>query len=468
MLKRLNILFEKGWFPVSLKIITFFAFWFLIFIGLSARSDHPVLDSQLYRTNLTNVFVWDIWWPLILLSALVFGRMWCMVCPVEIVTSFFSKIGLRLKRPAWLTSGWVITLFYAVIVITGVTVLEIDFNPRYTAWYLLIIFIISVITGLIFEKNTFCRYVCPVGYLLGIFSRMAAWGWRVKDRSVCRTCSDKSCISDKYLYNISYKSCGVDLYPSDISDNNHCILCGGCMKVCKTYRKNPDRPAPNPSFTKIGLASDLLQIKPFKLAEWVFLYFLTAHLIDEITEFQLITTLRDLLFPERISALLNINDGTGKDLITTGFLFFLLPVFLWGLPYLVIRLLRNKMSFADYLKKFSLAFVPVIVCLFVGLIIWEISVRVPYYKYIITDPIGVRTIQGILTKQLLINRIPDWADWIFLFMLLSSLVAGIILSFRVIKNHTIKYMVNSTPALYLSVFVFIFIFFGTVLLYHSF
>jgi hypothetical protein len=240
------------------------------------------------------------------------------------------------------------------------------------------------------------------------------------------------------------------------------------MKVCKTYRTNPERPAPNPSFTKIGLASDLLQIKPFQLAEWVFLYFLAAHLIDEITEFQLITTLRNLLFPERISALLNINDGTGKDLIAAGFLFFLLPVFLWGLPYLVIRLLRNKMSFADYLKKFSLAFVPVVVGFFVGLIIWEISVRVPYYKYLIIDPIGVSTIQGILTKQLLINRIPDWADWIFLFILLSSLVAGIVLSFRVIKNYTIKYLVNSTPALYLSVFVFIFTFFGTVILYHSF
>jgi hypothetical protein len=65
MLKKFNLLFQKSWFPVFLKIVTFIAFWIFITIGLSARSEYPVLDAQLYRTNLTNVFVWDTWWPLI-------------------------------------------------------------------------------------------------------------------------------------------------------------------------------------------------------------------------------------------------------------------------------------------------------------------------------------------------------------------------------------------------------------------
>ncbi len=469
MLKKLNILFEKTWFPISFKIVTFIVFWALIFIGLSARSDHPVLDTQLYRTNLTSIFVWDTWWPLIILSAIIFGRVWCMVCPVEMVTSFSARIGLRLKRPDWLLSGWVIPFFYAIIVIIGVTILEIDFKPRYTAWYLLIIVGISLVSGLIFEKNTFCRYICPVGYLLGIFSKMAGWGWRVKRKPVCKTCTDKSCISSKYLYQQNYKSCGVDLVPAEVDDNSHCILCSGCLKTCKTYKSVTNTSRPNPALTNIGFASDLMQIKPLLLVEWVFLYFLTAHLIDEITEFKLLATLSDSIFTQNLSAYLNINEGTGKVLIATGYLFLLLPVLLWGLPYLLITLTRTKISAGNYIKDFSPVFIPVIISLFVGLIIWEITTRIPYYKFTMADPIGLATIQGILTRQITVAKLPDWADWVFLGILVASLIAGITYSFKAIKKFSQKYMIQKNLGfLYASVFVFIIVFFTSVLLYQKF
>lgn len=469
MLKSINILLAKTWFPISLKILTFLAFWVLIYIGLSARPEHPVLAAQLYRTNLTNVFVWDTWWPLIILSAVIFGRIWCMVCPVEMVTSFFAKIGLKHERPQWLLSGWVIPLFYAVIVIVGVTILEIDFKPHYTAWYLLIIFGISVLAGLVFEKNTFCRYICPVGYLLGLFSKLAVWGWRVKSKPLCKACIDKSCINHKYNYQLNYKSCGVDLIPADVDDNNHCILCAGCLKTCKTYKTVSNTARPNPALTNIGFASDLMQLKPLHIAEWVFLYFLSAHLIDEITEFKLITTLRDSFFTQSISTYFNIKEGLGRDLIATGFLFFFLPLFVWGLPYLVISMSGIKIRLAGYLKNFSPAFLPVIIGLFIGLIAWEVSVRVPYYKFIVADPPGIATIQGILTRQILVAKLPDWSDWIFLSILGISLIAGIILSFKVIKRFTIKHMIiKNTAPLYISVLVFVLTFFTAVILYHSF
>lgn len=469
MLRKINMLLEKTWFPISFKIVTFIAFWVLIFIGFSAHSNHPVLSGQLYRTNLTNVFVWDIWWPMIILSAIIFGRVWCMVCPVELVTSFFAKIGFKRKRPQYLLSGWVIPLFYAIIVIIAVTILEIDFKPVYTAWYLLIIIGISFVSGLIYEKNTFCRYICPVGYLLGIFSKMATWGWRVKSKPVCKACVDKSCINNKYTYQQNYKSCGVDLIPAEVNDNNHCILCAGCLKTCKAYKSTSNTSRPNPALIKIGFASDLMQIKPLLIVEWVFLYFLTAHLIDEIAEFQFISTIKDVIFPDNISSYLKIQEGLSKNLMTVSYLFFFLPLFLWGLPYVLISSTHSKISVGNYLINFSLAFIPIIVSLFVGLIIWEVTTRIPYYKYFITDPIGVRTMQGILTRQIVVAQLPDWTQWIFFSILLASLIAGIYLSFKMVKRFVIKFklQMNSAP-LYASIFVFILTFFAVVLLYHSF
>ena len=143
---------------------------------------------------------------MIVLSAIFFGRVWCMICPVELVTTFFARIGLKLKRPKWVLSGWIITVFYIIVLTVGVTIIQIDLNPKYTSYYLLTIVAISVLSGFVFEKNTFCRYICPVGYLLGIFSKLAGWGWRVKKKSVCDSCSDKSCIHKKYEYQLNYKS----------------------------------------------------------------------------------------------------------------------------------------------------------------------------------------------------------------------------------------------------------------------
>ena len=236
--KTINKLLGNIWFPNSFRIFALLVFVGLVIIGFSSPTKDPVFVNQLSKTNLTSSFVWRLWWPLIVILAIFLGRVWCMVCPVEIVTTFFAKIGLRLKRPRWMLSGWVITVFYLIVLALGITILKIDLNPAYTSYYLIFIMGVAIISGLIFEKNTFCRYICPIGYLLGIFSRLAVWGWRMKNESVCAACKDKSCINKKYTYQLNYKSCGVDLVPSQIKDNRDCLLCGGCLKTCKSYKSD--------------------------------------------------------------------------------------------------------------------------------------------------------------------------------------------------------------------------------------
>jgi len=214
MLRKMNILLGKAFMPLGLKMLTLVAFIALIWIGFSAASGDPSLVNELQHTNLGNLIVWSYWWPVIIIVSIFFGRIWCMVCPVEAITTFFSGFGLRLKRPKWLLSGWAITVFYLVILIIGIGGFEIDHNPVYMATYMLVIISVSILSGLIFEKNTFCRYICPVGYLLGLNARLSFFGWRVKDKMVCEQCMDKSCVHKKYIYNLNYKSCGVDLYPA--------------------------------------------------------------------------------------------------------------------------------------------------------------------------------------------------------------------------------------------------------------
>ena len=173
MLKQINRAISRAYLPVSLKYISLVAYAVLIITGLAAYSTDAAFLKQLRNTNLGNLIVWSYWWPAIVILAIFFGRIWCMVCPVELITTFFAKIGLKRKRPAWLLSGWAITVFYILILFVGIQGFAIHRNPFFMAIYLLAIVGVSVIIGSIYEKNTFCRYVCPVGYLLGMYSKLS-------------------------------------------------------------------------------------------------------------------------------------------------------------------------------------------------------------------------------------------------------------------------------------------------------
>jgi hypothetical protein len=470
MLNKINKLLEGQYFPLSFRILTLAFFLVLVIIGFSAPGMSMIFLRQLSTTNLTTSFIWRLWWPLIILSAIFLGRIWCMVCPVEMITTFFARIGLKLKRPGWVLSGWIITLLYAIIVVVGITVFEIDRVPKYTATYLLIIIGISIVSGLIFEKNTFCRYICPVGYLLGLFSKLAFWGWRVKNKAVCRTCPDKSCIKENYRYNLNYKSCGVDLEPALIGNNDHCLLCSGCMKTCKAYRSDSNPLRPNPALIKTGFANDLLKVEPLLIAEWTFLFFLSAHLIDEISEFQIISNVCSSINGGNLLNYSGLAPGLAKNVAASGLLFFCLSLILWFVPYLMILLNNIRISIRDYLKSFSLIFLSVFAGLFIGLIIMEIVTRIPYYKYIVHDVSGINTTRQIITRQIEIAPLPSWTDWCLLLILVTGLAVGILISFKVIDMLIINLNIQNSKRFFLKTLpiVFVILFFAEVLLYKCF
>ena len=74
---------------------------------------------------------------------------------------------------------------------------------------MMILFAAAAAFGLLFSRNTFCAHVCPVGYLLGLYARLAPMGWGVRDGAVCSGCRDQSCISNKTAYEFQGRSCAV-------------------------------------------------------------------------------------------------------------------------------------------------------------------------------------------------------------------------------------------------------------------
>ena len=153
-----DAIFKSKWIPISLQILTFVVFFLLIMFGWSISTNDQQFLLTLRNTNLANLIIWCFWWPAIILLSVLFGRIWCTVCPMELMASLLNRIGLKLKVPKFLRSGWAITLLYAIVLVIGVHTLAIHRFPHRMALYMISLFGLTIVISLIFKKRAFCSY----------------------------------------------------------------------------------------------------------------------------------------------------------------------------------------------------------------------------------------------------------------------------------------------------------------------
>ncbi|HNW30910.1 MAG TPA: 4Fe-4S binding protein, partial [Spirochaetota bacterium] len=302
------------------------------------------------------------------------------------------------------------------------------------AVYLLSIAGVSVVTGLLFEKNTFCRYVCPVGHLLGLYSRLSIIGWRVKNKDICSTCKDKSCIRQDYLYNTATKSCGVDLYPGRLDDNTNCILCAGCLKACGTYNSTGVKERPNPGFSYIGFARDIFNHKALSYAEAAFLFVVSGFVISEIlSEWNASNAVISML-PGIVKAAVGAKGALSTGLID-GFVVFLgYPFVIWTIPFIMLRLSGSGISAGEYLRNYAVAFIPIMAAAHLCKSILKMSSRIPYFQYAAADPTGMEMANDIVNKQIVLATMPEWTAYVVTALMVIFIAVGIHVSMRIIRN----------------------------------
>ncbi len=82
--------------------------------------------------------------------------------------------------------------------------------------------------SLVFERRSFCRYLCPVGGFIGLYSQAAPVELRIKNKALCAACPDKPC------YNGSAEGygCPWDVFPGGLKKNSYCGLCLECIRTC--------------------------------------------------------------------------------------------------------------------------------------------------------------------------------------------------------------------------------------------
>ena len=145
----------------------------------------PLPDSDARILNNLTVFAqflfWGIWWPFVLLSMVLLGRVWCgVLCPEGALSEFASRYGLNRAMPRWLRwSGWPFVAF-AGTTIYGQMVSVYQY-PKAVMVVLGGSTVAAIIIGFVYarDRRAWCKYLCPVNGVFNLLSRLAPIHFKV-------------------------------------------------------------------------------------------------------------------------------------------------------------------------------------------------------------------------------------------------------------------------------------------------
>lgn len=186
------------------------------------------VDVQDGGVNLATKLTWTIWWAGIIFTFVFFGRVWCVACPFGALNEWASRLmapARRLPR-AFRNIWWATGLF--VLLTWADEQLGVVRSPRVTAWIVVGFAALAVAVGVFYARRSFCRHLCPIGGLIGIYSMTAPLELRARERAVCAADRAQPC----YRGGESAPGCPMFEYPQAMDRNNYCTLCAACVRGC--------------------------------------------------------------------------------------------------------------------------------------------------------------------------------------------------------------------------------------------
>ena len=209
-------------------------FWAVMLAGLLG----PATPGLNFGTALT----WYVWIALLFALTMAFGRAWCAMCPFGGFAEWIQRRSLWRRTQRALGLGRTFPeplarygLLIPVALFAALTWIEEFFNiawpgtPAATSFMIAGVMVFALAVFLIYERRTFCRYLCPLTPVIGTFGAVApVEGFRARDPDVCLTCATKDCMrgaDDGY-------GCPWYTWPGSADVSLYCGLCSECFKAC--------------------------------------------------------------------------------------------------------------------------------------------------------------------------------------------------------------------------------------------
>jgi polyferredoxin len=204
-------------------VVSVYAFLIIVPVCL------PLPDQTAHLWNnltLAAQFVfWGIWWPFVLLSMVLLGRVWCgVLCPEGALAEFASRHGRGRAIPHWMRwGGWPFVAF-GLTTIYGQMVSVYQY-PRAVLLVLGGSTLGAMVIGFLYgrEKRVWCRYLCPVNGVFSLLARLAPFHYRV-DEAAWR----RSYKSGERGHRVIPINCAPLVPLRSMKGGAACHMCGRC------------------------------------------------------------------------------------------------------------------------------------------------------------------------------------------------------------------------------------------------
>jgi transcriptional regulator with AAA-type ATPase domain/NAD-dependent dihydropyrimidine dehydrogenase PreA subunit len=232
---KLRQFLRSPWWPDRINYgLTLWLFPIIVAIGL--------FGPQSRDSNVALNLFWAWWWPVVLLLFPFLGRIWCSVCPFMIYGELVQKLSLkwwpRQLRPwprqqAEQWGGWYLFGLFSLILLWE-EIWNLENTAYLSSCLLLLITAGAVVFSLLFERRFWCRYLCPIGGMNGMFAKLAMIELRAQQGICAATCTTYQCYKGgpQKGEGLETGGCPVYSHPAQLQDNRDCVLCMTCLKAC--------------------------------------------------------------------------------------------------------------------------------------------------------------------------------------------------------------------------------------------
>lgn len=216
-IKWLRRIITSKYFRYAFIVPTLGIFLAVIYLGF--------FDVQDGQRNIATVFTWTLWWSLIIFTLILMGRFWCMMCPFAFIGDLVQKVvSLNKRLPHWLQNMGLQTVGFLVLT-WAFTIMAFGSRPFVTAVVIVIILAAAVIFSVIYERRSFCRHICPVGAVIGIYSMVSPVELRSCSKGRCDVHKKKTC----------KEACPMLESPENMDNNVYCNFCMKCEPACPSH-----------------------------------------------------------------------------------------------------------------------------------------------------------------------------------------------------------------------------------------
>ncbi len=198
-------------------------FFFLLLLFLFFGPTDPV-------RNPGALLSWAVGWPLLVIGAFLWARLWCTICPMGVLGNMAKKlISFDKPFPVFLRKNSDFVLAATVLLIIWFETATDIRNTPYNLGILLAAMTMSAIfISVVFERQSWCRYLCGLGGMVSVLAKSSLIELRA-DRNICISqCTSNDCfLGTKVAEGCPFGQAGPKLH-----SNRLCKLCGQCVKNC--------------------------------------------------------------------------------------------------------------------------------------------------------------------------------------------------------------------------------------------